>query len=280
MDKNPAPLQLLFGIILGFVSRPIIMGCFASKPAPVSAPSSDVIEKPAASRISVSAPPPSLAAQQPVIQVTRPGVSVGAKEKAELRVKTLRDRLQATVLASEKQMLDEGRLALQMSKEGRSATAKLLLMSRRHLKMRIEKCQVALTTAMEMIGSIEDADRNKRFIEAVESGNKVIEEIMSDLSPERVQKALHDKNEAKEYAEGMNRLFEEDAEGMSDDMALQELGEIEIEIARKEGEMIRNGQMKDEQQMQQKILQVPETPTEKPQQQVDRIAEENVLLPA
>lgn len=257
------------------------MGCFASKPESVPIPPSDVVEKPAASRISVSAPPPSLAAQQPVIQVVRPGVSVGAREKAELRVKTLRDRLQATVLASEKQMLDEGRLALQMSKEGRQATAKLLLQSRRHLKMRIEKCQVALTTAMEMIGSIEDADRNKRFVEAIENGNKVIEEIMGDLSPERVQKALHDKNEAKEYAEGINRMFEEDVEGMSDDMALQELGEIEIEIARKEGEMIKNGQMENEQQMQQKILQVPEIPTGKPQLPTKSIEkEENVLLPA
>lgn len=193
------------------------MGCFQSKePGKEGVPNRGITsandEKVAAKAARADHPVEAEAdASGQVVSVPRATVSVGDRERAELRVKNMRDKLMSTVIRSEQVMLEEGRLALKYRREGRLESAKILVQRRQLLKNKIDRAQTQLSTVYDMIEGMEQAQDNKSLMLAIEQGTQAINDITKDVSVERMQSALADNRQAIEYVNTLGHLLQEDA---------------------------------------------------------------------
>lgn len=147
-----------------------------------------------------------------VVSVPRAAVTVGERERAELRVKNMRDKLTSTIIRSEQVMHEEGRLALRLRREGRLASAKILIQRRQLLKAKIDRAETQLSTVYDMIEGMEQAQDNRNLMLAIEQGTQAINDITKDVSVERMQSALADNREAIQYVDTLGHLLREDAQ--------------------------------------------------------------------
>lgn len=150
-----------------------------------------------------------------VLSVPRATVSVGDRERAELKVKNLRDRLENDITRCEEVLQDEGRLALQMRREGREVSARVLVRRRLMLKRKMERAETMLTSIGDMLHGLEVAQDNRRLVDALERGTEAINELSRDVSVDRVQEALHGHREAIAYVDEVNSLIKSDASAAS-----------------------------------------------------------------
>lgn len=147
-----------------------------------------------------------------VVSVPRAAVTVGERERAELRVKNMRDKLTSTIIRSEEVMNEEGRLALKFRREGRLASAKILIRRRQLLKDKIDRAETQLSTVYDMIESMEQAQDNKNLMIAIEQGTQAINDITKDVSVEKMQAALSDNRQAIEYVNTLGGLLRDNAQ--------------------------------------------------------------------
>lgn len=142
-----------------------------------------------------------------VLSVPRATVTVGERERAELKVKNLRDRLENDITRCEDVLRDEGRLALQLRREGREASARVLVRRRLMLKRKIEGAETMLTSVADMLHGLEVAQDNRRLVDALERGTQAINELSREVSVERVQQALDGHRQAIAYVDEVNSLI-------------------------------------------------------------------------
>ena len=250
MPDAPHPLTFLAGLALGFLARPLIMGCFQSKsaipvnpsnkqthmqpPVRVPIPPTPLVYAPQqryqASHPTQYATPAQQTPHQPVLNVPRPNVTYGDRERAELKAKNMRDDLQSTISRCETVLSEDAKLALRLHKQGHAASARVLIHRRQMTRQKIGRTETLLKTVMEMIDSMDQAKDNVRLVEAMEDGTRAINDIMSGLSKERVQRAVQDNRDAIEYTREIARIMGEDVE-MADDDFENAMEELEMEMA-------------------------------------------------
>lgn len=241
---EPPPLLIALTIGLVFIARPILMGCFSSKEEPTYAPKPPTHQyvQPAPPLTQPNQPhqqhqsPQQLPHQQPqpapvtqsqdVVSLPRPAVTYGEREKNELKVKNLRDKLETTIITSEQVLQDEAKIAVRMHKEGNKAHARVLLQRRRHTHRKIDNCQTMLATVMEMIQTMDMAADNAKFIQAVESGTKAVKDVMDGMSVERVHMALDDARNAEEYTNEIGAAMTADQDVLDDEEFEQQVAEM------------------------------------------------------
>lgn len=247
------------------------MGCFSSKSA-----QSDIINDTAPSNKTSAATPtyqpqhkqmtastlvadPTAQGADPsgqVLSVPRSAVTIGDREKAELKLKNMRDKMEDTIKRSESLLKSEGKLALQFKREGKAASTRVLLRKRVGLKDRIRKAELTLDKLSEMIDNLEIAHDNRRLIDALDKGNKVISDIQKDMSVDRVQSVLNDHHAAIEYVQQINDTISQNA---GPELNQQEYDEL-INILEQEQEVEPNNN-----------TQLPQVPTVFPDHQKQNI---------
>ncbi|CAN8071753.1 unnamed protein product [Agarophyton chilense] len=195
-----------------------------------------------------------------IVAVPRPEICIGERERAELKVKNMRDKLMTNISLSEEVMRQDALLALRMRKEGKQASARVLLRKRKLAQDRIVKSETMLKQVMGMIDTLDTAKDNTKFVEALEQGTAAINEITKDLSAERVHNALADNNEAVEYVNYIGKIIEEEAGTMTDEQVQDELDVLakEFDMPSKEASHV---------DAEQKMLDIPTQQPEPPQPQ-------------
>lgn len=227
-------------LVVGFVGQQVVMGCFQStaregrrrkEPRPTGEesqlptqaspartgkepvlPASSGAEAEAEAEAGAKAKANAeKSASDKVLSVPRATVSVGERERAELKVKNLRDKLEATISRSESVLFDEARLAVQLHREGRAASARVLIRRRRLLHAKIESAEVQLSSVLDMLAGLEAAQDSRRLVDALEQGSRAINDIVRDVSVERMTNALQDHREAVEYVQQVGNLVRDSA---------------------------------------------------------------------
>lgn len=193
---------------------PALMGCLESKPQASAAPVGPTADE---RRI-----------EEAVVNVARAPIAVGDRERAELKLKTLRDRLHARVVQCEAVLRADGKLAVQMRKEGLVAEARLLVLRRRAARERIGKSEGLLSVVVEMIDGMDRARDNVKVVQALDRGTVAINNVMEGMSVERVRKALEDGNDAVAYVKEVGEAFQE--EGLTDEQFEKGMAEIDEEL--------------------------------------------------
>lgn len=204
---------------------PVAMGCFSSKPTHPDSPISPTTTTAAATaNTSVNAPPPrklqhvvtdptaaGIDASGQVLSVPRSTVNIGDRERAQLKLKNLRDTLEVSITKSETLLKDEGRLAVELKRSGNPVSARILVRRRKALKDRIQKAEIMLEKVSELIHSVEIAIDNNKLINALDSGAKAIHEIHNQVSIDTAQSALADHRQAIAYAQQVNDVIGQEA---------------------------------------------------------------------
>lgn len=197
-----------------------------------------------------------------VLSVPRAAVTVGDRERAELRVKNLRDKLHSSISRSEDVLHDEARMAIRLRREGRDASARVLLHRRVLLKAKIGRAEAMLSGVMDMIEGLEQAQDNKRLVEALERGTFAINEIAKDVSIERMDDALMDSHAAIDYVNSINEVVHIDANDMSD----ADFEHMMVDIENEFGDDIDAGAGRvDEPDIPEVPAEMPEMPAEAPE---------------
>ncbi|KAI0561066.1 hypothetical protein FGB62_93g029 [Gracilaria domingensis] len=191
-----------------------------------------------------------------VVSVPRAEVVVGERERAELKVKNMRDKLLTNISLSEEVLRQDAQLALKMRREGKQASARVLLRKRKLTQSRINKSETMLERVMDMIDTMDTAKDNASFVEALEQGTFAINEITKDTSAERVHNALADNNEAVEYVKHLGKIMEGETDTMTDEQLEDELDELAKEFdtaGKKESHDVA-------------VEKIPDVPTEEPEE--------------
>ncbi|PXF45269.1 Charged multivesicular body protein 6 [Gracilariopsis chorda] len=215
--------------------------------------------------------------EETIVSVLRPEMRVGEQERAELKVKNLRDKLQSQISLSEEVLKKDGVLALRMKQDGKLASARMLIRKRKLTQSRIANCEVMLSKVMDTIDTMETAKDNVKFVNALEQGTTAINEITKDLSAERVQSALDSNDEALEYVKYIGSVIGDGADTMTDEQVEDELQLLAQEFESQE--VVQSGI--------EKVAKIPEVPTEVPKEPVVQVEEtkeekqeEEELVPA
>lgn len=218
-SANSLPVFLL-GLLLGFLSHSLIMGCFESKEQAIPAPQPAVPApvKPVAAPV----------AEQPVLSVPRAAVQVTDRDRAELKAKSLRDKLSTFVLQSDEQMRQDGLSALQAKRAGNLSTARVILHRRSLLRAKVTTAQARVETVLGMIAAMEDAKDNAKTFDAIEKGTAMINEVMEGMSAERVKEVLDGSKEAEDRVREVNQMLGADGEMDQSDFE-EEMAALEAE---------------------------------------------------
>lgn len=209
------------------------MGCFESKEQESAAINNAALHEP------VKQPVAQAVREEPVLNVTRPTVAYGEREKNQLKVMNMRDQLENKIRECERVMDKDDLLMLQMKREGNLASAKIIFQKKVRTKSRIEKSELMLNKTMQLIDGMEDALHQKEVVEAMERGSAAIADISKDLSLDRVNEALSNNREALQYtedirnsmmADNLNEREEEDFAGLMDELEAKYAGEQNEEI--------------------------------------------------
>lgn len=164
-----------------------------------------------------------------VVSVPRAKITVDDRDRAELKLKNLRDRLQQLIMKTEAVLKEEGKLALKLKREGKPASAVALLRRRKKLRERIEVADAQLDKVSDNIQALETARDNKNLIDALNQGTEALNEINKQLDPESVQAALDGHRDAVDYVNNIAGVYAADAnlneEGEDLDTLMNELAE-------------------------------------------------------
>lgn len=164
-----------------------------------------------------------------VLSVPRAAARVSDSARAELKAKTLRDKLSQTIKQAEATIQDDAKLAVLEARAGRPASARVLLRKRRSAQARLARADVALSTVMDVLDGMDAARDNAALLKAVEEGTAAIREASRDVRPDRVKAALQDSREAVAYVKEVGALFEGEPD-MDDDEVAAELEKLEVEF--------------------------------------------------
>lgn len=222
---------------IGLLNHVLTMGCFQSSPAKTESTNKSHIpvHQTTSPDTTIRRPEAEIDADASgqVVSVPRAAVTVGQRERAELRVKNLRDKLSSSIAQSEQVMQDEGRLALKFRKEGREASARILIQRRQLLKNKIARAETQLSTVYDMIEGLEQAQDNKNLMLAIEQGTQAINDITKDVSVDRMQSVLADNREAIQYVETLGDILKSEAQdidaGFDYDAAFEQLEDEQLE---------------------------------------------------
>lgn len=269
--RPPDFIPPFLGFLLGFLTRPLIMGCIESKPEPIkqstspnnaqqqSQPVQPLIEQPIAAN--------------KVADVPKPKVDVTDRDRAYLKVKSLRDKAEYLALQSDAPLKEYGRRAVLAKRDGNMISARMLLVSRERLRQRVEMQMANVQRLNDMVDAMDDARQNEKLFEALESGTKAINEVLSVLTPEKVQQVLDDSHEAKGNVAELNALMGEDTVEMSEVDFETAMKELEGEFSDEVGQQTNDGKIQagaknrvssEEQSPLQQVLNVSDVPTELP----------------
>lgn len=287
--RPPDLIPSFLAFLLGFLTRPVIMGCLQSKPQPIKHPTSHTdIQQPLQQQPQLADPfvEQPLAADK-VADVPKPKVEVTDRDRAFLKIKSLRDKVEYLALQSDAPLKEYGRRAVLAKREGNMVSARMFLMSRNRLRERVEMHMANVQRLNDMVDAMDDVRQNEKLFQALESGTKAINDTLSVMTPEKVQQVLDDSHEAKGSVAQLNALMgEEDAE-MSDsdfETAMAQLeGEFGEEPDQRHGDRTALDDAQKaavgEQSSLQKTLNIPDVPTELPAEPDLKSASENVKKP-
>lgn len=266
MPTNPVPFAL--GLLVGFLTRPLIMGCFGSKPLP----------EPAAKQPSPAAraPAPESApvASERVVSVPRPAVAVTDRDRAELKAKSLRDKLSVFVLQSDDEIRRYGLEAVAAKRAGHLTSARLYMQRRALLLKRTDATQARAKQALDMVAAIEDAKDNLRTLDAIAEGTRMINEAMEGMDREKVEGVLEENRDALEMVKEVNRMLggEEDMpddefDAMMDALEREQAGG-EVEAPAVEEAVVEHAAGAGEEHGLAHVDNIPDVPVEVPQEPV------------
>lgn len=264
MPPNPLPFAL--GLLVGFLTRPLIMGCFESKPLP----------EPAAKQPSPAARAPAPAstpvAPERVVSVPRPTVVVTDRDRAELKAKSLRDKLSVFVLQSDDEIRRYGLAAVAAKRAGHLTSARLYMQRRALLLKRTNATQARAKQALDMVAAIEDAKDNERTLDAIAEGTRMINEAMEGMDAEKVEGVLEENRDALDMVKEVNRMLggeedmpEDEFDAMMDELEREQAGgdvaELEVEEA-----MVEHAAGAEEEHGLAQVDNIPDVPVEVPQE--------------
>lgn len=97
-----------------------------------------------------------------VLSVPRAAVTVRDQERAELKLKNLRNHLESTISRAETRLSDEGRFASSLRRDGCNTEARILMPRRVYTRAKITVADHMLGTVMYMIDGLKQAQDNRR----------------------------------------------------------------------------------------------------------------------
>lgn len=151
-------------------------------------------------------------------------------------------------------------------------SARMFLMSHHRLRQRVEMHMADVQRLNDMVDAMDDARQNEKLFQALESGTKAINDILTVMTPEKVRRVLDDSRDAKESVAQLNAIMGEDSVEMSEP-------DFEAAMAQLEGEFGEEADLQHEDQAAlddtqktvvgeqsslQKTLNIPDVPTELP----------------
>lgn len=185
------------------------MGCISSKeqtPVPSSAQNTMTPAKitPIMAQPIANAVPP---AADKVVAVPRGGLVVTDADRAKLKLKTMRDKLNAFLIQSDLVLKRDAELALQARRDGNMATCRVIMHRRTLLQKQIRTREASAKTVLDMVDAMDDATDQKTLLRTIEKGTAAINEAMKDLSVEKVDRALGDSRAAIAYTEEIANMM-------------------------------------------------------------------------
>lgn len=195
-------------------------------------------------------------AAEKIANVPKPKVQVTDKDRAQLKVKSMKDKVENFVMKSDLIMKEDARLALQAKQDGNLATAKMFLQRRKRLKKRVDMQLGNVERLAQMVDAMDEAQQNEKLFTALEQGTKTINDIMDKMKPHQVEKILAESRQAKDRVQEVNEILGLDAS--LDDIPDDQL-EMEFDLLEKEFEAQNN-----QQSVNDKVQSVPDVPTEIP----------------
>lgn len=227
---QPASLALAF--TAGYLTKALLqtMGCFESKPAVPAATTAKQAPVP----VPTPAPAPAqtstvVPAAEKTLDVQRASVTVSEKDRAMLKLRNLRDELSRAIMRSEAVLKEEGRLAVQMRRQGNDASARVLMHKRQSVRQKIERSEMLVNTVQDLIATMDQAEDNRKMVQSIERGTAAIEDLQKGMSVDRVRNVMDDHNQAIAYTKEVGDLMGMDAELMSDETFEEAMQELEME---------------------------------------------------
>ena len=212
-----------------------IMGCFASKPEHQQVPSGVSPVTNAKSHAQPTSVPTANAAAAPVAAaaVPRSKVVITETDRAKLKLKQQRDRLEQNVRKSETVLQQDLRMARTLYDDGRPESAKILLRRRRLVQKRIAYSVPQLDKIEASLGGVESAERTAAVLEAIEKGTQALNKLNAAVTLERAEQILAESEDALAYtnevANVLARADSAELPDMDEDELLKELEQFEEE---------------------------------------------------
>eukprot|EP00177_Eucheuma_denticulatum_P001767 GFKZ01003172.1.p1 GENE.GFKZ01003172.1~~GFKZ01003172.1.p1 ORF type:complete len:304 (+),score=57.06 GFKZ01003172.1:548-1459(+) len=231
------PLSFLLGLLLG-LSTPVIMGCFSSKPDPISSSAPQKTQPQQAASIPqpqqtppVAAPvsEPPVAADK-VANVPKPPIEITAHDKASLKLRSLQDKLTAALSASDNQLRLYGQEALRQHRASNPIAAQLLIQERSRLQTKVNRQQQEVSRLAEMVDKMDEAKQNKDLLEALDKGNAMIAEVMQEFGQDKLQNVLDKSDEMKQAVHDVSDAMAADADQLTQDELDMQMAELEKEF--------------------------------------------------
>lgn len=224
MPRHPAADVLNFaaGVLVGAVLRPVLMGCIPSAPEePKRAPAAPAAAKRApAAQARATAPTPSA--------VPRAKVVLTERDRAELKLKNQRDKLDASVKHSEETLRADARLALALRDEGKTESCKVVLRRRALVRGRIANAARKLATIEEMVFAMDEAADTQDVLRSIEGGNAALRALEESLSVERAAAVLGESRERMAYVRALAAVVDGTTEpALSEAEFAAAVGELE-----------------------------------------------------
>ncbi|OWB63918.1 hypothetical protein B5S31_g3296 [[Candida] boidinii] len=214
---------------------------------------------------------------------------ITAQDKAILQLKLQRDKLHKATIKISLVINREKEIAKECIKKDQKSKALLALKKKKYQENLLDTISKQADTLEQLIGSIEFKLIEKDVLYGLEEGNKVLKQLNSEMSIDKVEKILDDSEAGIRYQEEISTMLGESmSQGLEDEVD-EELAQMERE------ELIRSGKLKVDEEPSKipasKINELPEVPTDKlesptkedeeeEEEEQERQRNKPVLLPA
>eukprot|EP00051_Salpingoeca_urceolata_P012378 m.153387 g.153387 ORF g.153387 m.153387 type:complete len:212 (+) comp17471_c1_seq2:2127-2762(+) len=132
---------------------------------------------------------------------------VSMQDKAILKLKVQRDKLQQYKRKIQAVLDKEDQLARQAVREGKKDKALVLLKKKRYQTNLLVKTEGQLENLEQVTQSIEFQQMEKSVVEGLEAGNLALKELQQELSIEKVEQLMDETREGIEYANEVSEIL-------------------------------------------------------------------------